>query len=166
VLVALLVVLLLLVGCAPRADSSQLPQDSEASGVRGLSDAGDPSIRLQALRDIAGDDLQGKDGPLAKVGFDLAFLFREYQAYLLEGAAEPFTPSNALVRVSEDGFVGIEAIAAADTESLLADLTALGLEGTASFGRVVSGSLPILAIADMAALDSLQFARPSAAATK
>ena len=50
-------------------------------------------------------------------------------------------------------------MAAGDPEVLAADLEALGLEGAAVFGRMVSGSLPIPAIPVLETLDSLQFAR-------
>ncbi len=56
----------------------------------------------------------------------------------------------------------IDAVAVADAEVLLADLEALGLDHGATFGRYVSGRLPIVAIADAAALASLKSARPAA----
>ena len=57
------------------------------------------------------------------------------------------------------GYVSIDTAAAGDPEVLAADLEALGLEGGAVFGRMVSGRLPIPAIPVLEALDSLQFAR-------
>jgi len=49
------------------------------------------------------------------------------------------------------------------TDSLLADLTALGLEHGASFGRMVSGLMPISALAEMEGMDGLTLATASIA---
>ena len=62
--------------------------------------------------------------------------------------------------------VVIDAVASGDTALLRADLDTLGLRHAASFGRTVSGQLPIAALADADALESLQFARPVTAATR
>jgi hypothetical protein len=59
------------------------------------------------------------------------------------------------------GRVTIDAIAAGDTQALLADLEALGLQEASAYGRMVSGQLPIDAIADLDALDSLKFVWPA-----
>jgi hypothetical protein len=106
----------------------------------------------------------GKAGPLAKVDHALAVMYDEHEAYLAQGGGTAFTPSNSLLRVI-DGRVGIDAVASGDVHALQADLEALGMQGAVAFGRIVSGQLPISAIADMAALASLQFARPAYATT-
>jgi subtilisin family serine protease len=106
----------------------------------------------------------GKDGPLAKVDPHLTVLYDEYVSSLAQGGAAAFTPSNPLLRVS-GGLVAIDAVASGDVHVLQADLEALGIQGAVAVGRLVSGHLPIAAIADMAALASLQFARPAYAAT-
>ena len=163
-----LLLALLLVACSRQPAPEETPVQVEglqpAGQLLGLSVATTPDIALQAQRDVAGDDLRGKDGPLVKVGFDLALLYREHQAFLQQGGAGTFSSSNSLHRISGDRIV-IDAVASGEAAALLADLTALGLTGGSSFGRVVSGRLPIGAIADMAALGSLQFARASAATT-
>ena len=163
---AILALIALLAACVPQVQDAQ-PATEPPDEVGGLPSASvapdgvDPEVWLQVERDLAGDDLVGKDGPLAKVGLALALLYREYQAYL-----EAFTPSDPLVRIvprsSGDGgpLVLIEAVAAEDPATLLADLGALGLEGAALSGRMVSGQLPILAIEPLAALPSLQSALP------
>lgn len=104
-------------------------------------------------------------GPMAKVGADLAQLQQEHATALRQGRGTTFTPSNSLMRVSL-GLVTIDAVAAGDAQTLHAGLEALGLQNTKIFGRVVSGRLPIEAIDDMAALASLQFARPSYMTTR
>jgi hypothetical protein len=106
----------------------------------------------------------GKGGPLAKVDPHLTVLYHEYVSSLAQHGSAAFTPSNPLLRVG-DGRVVIDAVASGDVRALQADLEALGLQGAVAVGRIVSGQLPIAAIADMAALASLQFARPAYATT-
>jgi Subtilase family/FlgD Ig-like domain len=121
-----------------------------------LPSPGDPALEMQLRRDLQGDDLQGKDGPFAKVGHDLTQLFREHEAFRRTGAGA-FRPSDANLPV-RDGFVVIDA-ASEDPQALRADLEALGLQNGATYRRVVSGRLPISAIGEAAALTSLRFAR-------
>jgi hypothetical protein len=106
----------------------------------------------------------GKGGPLAKVDPHLTVLYDEYVSSLAQGGGAAFRPSNPLLRVSE-GRVVIDAVASEDVRVLQADLEALGMQGAVAVGRLVSGQLPIAAIAHMAALASLQFARPAYATT-
>lgn len=56
------------------------------------------------------------------------------------------------------GTIGIDALPTGDVETLLADLQALGLQGTTFGGYVVGGSLPLNAIPQLANLASLRFA--------
>ena len=63
------------------------------------------------------------------------------------------------------GRVVIDAVASGDTDTLRQDLEALGMKKAASFGRMVSGQLPIGAIREANTLESLQFARPASPAT-
>jgi hypothetical protein len=106
----------------------------------------------------------GKEGLLAKVDHALAVVSDEYFAYLAQGGGAAFTPSNPLLRVSK-GRVVIDAVASGDVNALRADLEALGMQGAVAFGRIVSGQLPLTAINALAALASLQFARPAYATT-
>jgi Ca2+-binding RTX toxin-like protein len=61
--------------------------------------------------------------------------------------------------------VTIDATAAGDTQQLLADLQKLGLSDAASFGRLVSGRLPIDALVAASQLASLKIMRPAQADT-
>jgi hypothetical protein len=106
----------------------------------------------------------GKGGTTATMSAVLSQLYREYMSALAQGAHKTFKPSNPLVRVSA-GRVLIDAVAAEDANRLRADLEALGLDHGTSFGRMVSGWIPITALEDMATLPSLHFARPAAATT-
>lgn len=122
-----------------------------------------PDVRQRALEAFHGPDQEGKDGPLAKAGFDLALLYYEWRAYQEQGAEEAFAPSGALpVR---DGRVTIDATAAQDPSALRDSLEALGLTGSAQAGPVVSGRLPIAAISDAAHLAHLRAIRPARART-
>jgi Subtilase family len=105
-----------------------------------------------------------KAGPMAKVSRDLAVVYGELESYLAQGSGAAFTSSNPLLRVSA-GRVGIDAVASGDVHVLQVELEALGMQGAVAFGRIVSGEMPIDAIDAMAALASLQFARPAYATT-
>jgi len=106
----------------------------------------------------------------SKAGQGLPALHSEYQAYLQRADAQARGPSGFRSRnfmaPTAAGYVSIDTAAARDPEVLAADLNALGLEGAAVFGRVVSGDLPMLAIPALEALDSLQFAYPAYAMTQ
>ncbi|MFQ5828839.1 MAG: Ig-like domain-containing protein [Candidatus Methylomirabilia bacterium] len=108
----------------------------------------------------------GKHGPMAKVGFPLASLQQEYQAYVArQGSDKGFKPGNPLLQLRGNRVV-IDAVASGNTSALKADLKGLGLQKASSFGRMVSGQLPIGAIKGMAGLGSLKFARPAYAMTR
>lgn len=102
---------------------------------------------------------------LEKMGTVLSALYDEYQAHRRRSGDTEFSTSNSGVRLVEDRVV-VDAVASGDTAVLRADLETLGLVKAASFGRTVSGQLPIAALADADALESLQFARSAAAATR
>lgn len=131
--------------------------------------ATDEDLR-QALKDIRGKDLKGKDGPLAKIGTDLVLLYRSYTEHKKRDrtAATYRAPGRigSAVRVQE-AHVTIDAIATADRggEALLRDLRKKGLKNGSQAGRLVSGRLPIGRLEEVAALSSMHSARPAAAAT-
>lgn len=102
-----------------------------------------------------------KYGPLSKVGNDLAEVFAEYETHLRGGGSSVNFETDNFLLQTQNGQVVIDAFADSDTNKLLADLSALGLQQAASFGVVVSGSIPIEAINEVAVLDSLRFARPA-----
>jgi subtilisin family serine protease len=100
----------------------------------------------------------------SKAGRGLSALHNEYQAYLQQAAAQARGPSGFRSRnmaPTAAGYVSIDTAATGDPQVLAADLEALGLEGGAVFGRMVSGHLPMSAIPALEALDSLQFAHPA-----
>jgi hypothetical protein len=95
-----------------------------------------------------------------KVSPDLAALHQAWSMPMTIPPAGPEAVTQALPDVAGD-LVTIDA-ASDDPGALLADLTALGLLHGATYGRVVSGLLPIDAIPALEHLGSLQFARPAA----
>ena len=97
-----------------------------------------------------------------KLGAELITLYDEYSSYIASGNRGVFKPKNSLIRVVDDRVI-IDAVASRDTNALKSDLEALGMQQAVSFGRVVSGQLPIRAIPSMAELSSLNFARAATA---
>ncbi|WP_141491728.1 T9SS type A sorting domain-containing protein [Longimonas halophila] len=126
----------------------------------------DSEIVDSAQADIYGTDRTSKDGPLSRVGFDLALLYREYEAYEASGAPEPFQ-SKALQSTSfESGRVTIDATARrGDAEALAASLREAGALHVSRFQNVVSARIPIKRIPAVAALPELNAARRAVAAT-
>ena len=99
---------------------------------------------------------------LRKIGPELAALKKQEVARQSNAALPAGTPSTnqSLLQV-RGNYVVIEALAENSTAQLLADLQALGLTRSASFGRLVSGLMPIAALDKVAALKSLHSARPA-----
>lgn len=124
----------------------------------------DPDVRQRALEAYHGPDMEGKDGPLARVGFDLALLYYEWRAYRAQEGEGDFTPSASSMPVRDDR-VTVDATAAGNPVALQQELEALGLKRVVRAGRVVSGRLPIAAIPEAAELASLQAMRPARAMT-
>lgn len=102
------------------------------------------------------------DAPASKVGTALSALHDEYRSHERLGDGTVFVSKNPTLILVEERVL-IDAVASGDTEALRVDLEALGMQKAASFGRLVSGQLPIRAIADVNALESLRFARPAGA---
>ncbi len=110
-------------------------------------------------------NLSKDDALVASVGFELAGLVAGQNddssgALAAKDGNGVQVGAVGLMRVQND-HVLIDAAASGDANTLLDDLVGLGLQSAAVFGRMVSGWLPVDAIAEAAALASLQFARPS-----
>jgi hypothetical protein len=108
----------------------------------------------------------GMDRTTGKVGSSLLALYQEYRAHQelrrtgVNGDVTAFRRDDGLARV-HDGFVEIEAIAAADGGGLVTALEEMGMHDPRVLGRLVSGQFPIAKIEGLADIPSLQFARPS-----
>jgi len=100
-------------------------------------------------------------GVMPKGGLALSELQAEHAAHKGLGRPTPtFKSRNPLLGLVGD-WVVIDAVAAGYPYALRADLEALGMQDISQVGNVISGLLPIAAIEEMEALDSLRFARPS-----
>lgn len=114
---------------------------------------------LNSNQNVTSFDFQ-KDGPMARVGLDLAGLYAQYEGSLKGADAITFQPTNSLLQL-HGNHVAVNAVASGNTDNLLIDLKGLGLQRASAFGSIVSGLLPIKAMDKMANLDSLQFALPA-----
>lgn len=114
--------------------------------------AASPALLTAARADVA--------GPLARAGFDLALLGREYLAYA-DGPAAPavFRPSNPLLQTANDSVV--VDVLTADPAAARAALGPLGFRAVGSSSYVVSGFLPIGAIPAAAALPAVRSLVPA-----
>ena len=106
----------------------------------------------------------GKAGALAKLTNSLIALHEQYTAHLAQNTAAAFPSNDPLVFLVDDRVV-VDAVASEDPDVLKSDLVSLGMQNAVTFGRIVSGELPISVIPAAAALTSLNFARPAAAMT-
>ncbi|WP_240331170.1 T9SS type A sorting domain-containing protein [Salinibacter ruber] len=165
-----------LFGTVPAAGQDD-PENLRAVGMldtEGIS----TSVMRAARRGITGPDGTGKNGPLVKIGSELALLYEQQQAAgaagvrsIREQSVQPIAKrqedvgqirSRMQSPISPDGeSVSVNAIAVGETDRLHAELRRLGLENGASAGDVVSGKLPIGALGDAARLDALQGMLPS-----
>ncbi|MEQ9668097.1 S8 family peptidase [Coleofasciculus sp. G2-EDA-02] len=121
------------------ATNSYLPNRAEAITF----DSGGNSIETSA----------SKKGSLSKLMFDLAPMAVNKGKFYGQN-------TSSLLQTYNNNVV-IDAVAASDVNSLLSDLQRLGWQNASTFGSFVSGMLPIDALASMAQLESLKFAKPA-----
>lgn len=121
-------------------------------------------VGLLALEAFSGKDRVGKDGPMAKMGQDLALIHQEYVDFKAKGGAQKlnrsFVSSLKLARVKSEKVV-VDFIADGDAKALAEELKMMGMEKISVFGRMVSGLLPIASLEQAATISGLKFARPS-----
>jgi hypothetical protein len=108
---------------------------------------------------------QPKDERASKIAPELIVLHDKYSAHAASKNQKPFRSANRLLQMVDDRVI-IEAVAAGETSALQADLVALGMQNSVTFGRMVSGQLPISSIPNLASLSSLNFARPAVGLTQ
>src|SRR5262249_42598493 len=96
----------------------------------------------------------------SKVNPALTALYAEHQAHAALGGDLPFVSGDHAVNVVGD-WVVFDAVADTDAQALEADLASLGATNLATFGRVVSGRLPISAIPGLEAITNLRFVQAS-----
>lgn len=166
-----------LFGVGPASAQVSAPVDQGSSSAPPIVpqvQAATPAVQAQATQAVRGDDLDGKDGPMATVGRTLATLYYQYEQEGPAGVqrllgdpqrAQQGARARYYSPISKNGrFVTVNAIAA-EAGNLQADLRGLGLEGSAAAGNVVSGRLPISALQDAAQLQSLRGMIPAYAQT-
>lgn len=122
-----------------------------------LPKATPPDPAPRGLAPVGGGAQGRSDGAPATLVRELVVLHDEFRAFVDAGGTpeQAFEPSDPNLRVA-DGRVAIDATASGDPALLERDLAVLGLEGASSFGPVVSGYLPILALHEAAALATLR----------
>ena len=94
------------------------------------------------------------------VSQNLIEIQKSYEAHIQAASPKTYKAPSKHIRLS-DGRVLIDAVANNDAKELLAELKKLGLQKGATFGRKVSGLLPIQAIDDLENLKTLKFVRPA-----
>jgi hypothetical protein len=110
----------------------------------------------------SGNAQSGPPEGSAKLNPSLLRLKDRYASHLAQRGASTFSSQDPLIRLVQDS-VAVDAVADGDVNSLMADLVFLGMTDAVSFGRTVSGHLPISSIPALAALTALRFAQPAAA---
>jgi len=123
----------------------------------------------QAMIRYHGEDMKGKDGPMAAVGFDVALIYHEYRSYKCNnGGSENFKPESltdaGLSSINEDS-IGLSLSAVNDGAELKEDLAGLGATDITRYQHVVSATIPIKNIPEIAKLSSLRSARISRTTT-
>jgi PKD repeat protein len=94
-------------------------------------------------------------GPLARVDGMLFKVYLEFTDHLRTAPGTSFRSRNSFLRISR-GRILVDARATGDAEVLLSNLNRLGLRKGSSFGKIVSGWLPIGVIRQAGGLDSLR----------
>lgn len=150
--------------CLVTASAAAAPFDKPGAGQHFRSD----TIAQRALKQFEGADGIGKDGPMSRLGYDLALVYEEHIDYRARGGKagprQAFRSRLGLARI-EDDMILLDAAASADAHSLGNELAVMGMQGVAISGRTVSGWLPISQLPRLAHSGRLQLARPSYAIT-
>ncbi|CEM02318.1 unnamed protein product [Vitrella brassicaformis CCMP3155] len=134
-----------------------------------LVTCGEPSEGLRAselMYDRRGRSMGPVDGMLMDV-FELSSFGQVQSSNVGRAAAAQavITGGHAdLIKVN-DGLVTVDAVASGDVETLMRDLEELGMKDMVSFGRLVSGHLPVAAIGALSSISTLNFVRAAAAET-
>lgn len=96
-----------------------------------------------------------KSALMSRAGSSLVRVFAEYRAHTRNAQTTPFRPSDQFLRFHA-GKVLIDATAIGDGAALLQDFRQLGLINGVSFGKAVSGMIPVASIDKAVELQSLR----------
>ncbi len=132
---------------------AQTPEQNNAL-MEDLSEASDnPVATREAIIGLFGNDMQGKDGKLARLGLRLAEMAQE---------AEAGPRSTSMLQENFiNEYVLIDAVAIDNPQGLLEDLRAIGMLDGIVYGRVVSGRLPKSAIINLVDIPNLLSVSPT-----
>ncbi len=112
------------------------------------------------------EPVQRKDPERTKVTRGIRLLYEEHQAYLQAKAdGQPvgeFLSEQSMAMLDGESVV-VDASASGDPQALAAKFESLGMDPVYTFGRMVSGVIPITALPEAEALSELKFMRLSAA---
>jgi hypothetical protein len=97
-------------------------------------------------------------------GHDLSLLHAEYERFMSSDTGLEFVPSNNSLHLI-GGSVVVDMVASGEAADLKSDLSAIGFSAHATYGRMVSGLLPIISIPLLEQMETLAFAKPSSVAT-
>lgn len=160
------------------ADAQDRALATQSVGMLSVEAASD-EVRRAAREAVRGTDDAEKNGPMARLGTELALLYYQHEAggaravQSLRGtrprqaeaqgpADRPRGASRVYSPLSADGrTVVVNAVAADEASSLLDDLQELGLEQGGTVGAVVSGRFPVASLKDAAQLGSLRGMMPA-----
>src|SRR5262249_4548614 len=106
----------------------------------------------------------GKDARSAKITPALIELHEQQLVRDAQGSRAALRAPNRRMNLVGE-LVIVDAVAEDDAETLRAELEALGMQNAVVSGRIVSGELPVSAIAAAGDLRSLRFAREASAGT-
>jgi len=153
-----LTVLILIPAVAASMDLARI-RDVRNASHPDAAESIDPAT-FRALRDFAGDDLVGRDGILARIGFDLLLLHHEQRLHRRTAGAAPFRSSLVGILHGEQSVL-IDLVAQEhDIPALHRAANRLGLEDGHARGRILSGWFPIAALTELARTPGLAYARP------
>ena len=105
------------------------------------SSSQDDTVKARTQRLLHGPDLEGKDGPMAKVGTQLTDLYVRLRRAQSKTERRKVL-SRTAASVNEET-VAVDAVATGSGSQLQADLKDLGLVRSATAGRLVSGLMPV-----------------------
>ncbi len=122
------------------------------------------TIWKRAAEGVFGNRTGEKDGPLEKIGTELARLFFEFDEHkqrVPEKAGSPveFAPTNRLLKI-EDEKVVVDVISVIEPERLVESLKKAGMDVAGIQRPVVSGFVPISRLDEIADLTGVRSVRP------
>lgn len=156
-----------------RSQQSSLSRDLqlriETLEVRTLLSVSTSDPYQAAVQNFDGSNMQ-KDGPTAKVGFDLSLLDAEYQVNESSSSGNSDTGAvafagNSSVTVFPGNEVAVDASPSGSLSALESDMQGLGMQITGVADNDISALLPISQIEAFAQLSTLESATPVEAGT-